>query len=94
MTRLDQAGFEEAGLSPLLTIDEVIAWLRISKSTLYRAIRAGQLPAFKVLGVWRIDRRDIEAFIQERKSQQPRPSQRSLSHPTPTVIAEPEKEPQ
>jgi excisionase family DNA binding protein len=54
-------------LESLLTADEVTAWLHISRSTFYRAVRSGELPAFKLGGVWRVDRRDIEELIADRK---------------------------
>jgi excisionase family DNA binding protein len=41
----------------------------MSRSTFYRAVRAGELPAFKIRGEWRVDRRDLEALIEERKGQ-------------------------
>jgi len=56
-------------VAQLLTIDEVTSWLRVSRSTFYRAVREGTLPAFKVRGEWRVEPRDVEAFIARRKAE-------------------------
>lgn len=38
----------------MLTVPEAARWLRVSKNTVYRAIRAGQLPHIKVSDCIRI----------------------------------------
>jgi excisionase family DNA binding protein len=50
-----------------MTIDEVTSWLRMSRTTFYRAVHSGELPAFKLGGVWRVDRDDVETLIERRK---------------------------
>jgi excisionase family DNA binding protein len=52
--------------SPLLmTPDEAAVFLRLSKSTLYRLVERRSLRFFRVSGVLRFDRRDVEAFVRQ-----------------------------
>ena len=37
----------------ILTIDEVAAYLKVGKRTVYRLAASGQIPAFKLGGTWR-----------------------------------------
>jgi len=46
----------------MLTLPEVAAMLRCHRSTVYRLLRAGKLPGFKVFSVWRFRREDIDAW--------------------------------
>ncbi len=48
--------------SRMLTLPEVAAMLRCHRSTVYRLLRAGKLPGFKVFSVWRFRREDIDAW--------------------------------
>lgn len=49
----------------VLTVDEVAAYLRIDRKTVYDAITAGTIPAARVgkSRAWRIRRRDVEALF-------------------------------
>ena len=47
----------------LLTPSEVQQLLHISKSTLYRLIRSGQLPSVRVGGVYRIRMSEFEKYL-------------------------------
>jgi excisionase family DNA binding protein len=47
----------------LLTSAEVAARLRLSRRTIWRWCRSGQLPAAKVGHQWRVAQRDLEDFI-------------------------------
>jgi excisionase family DNA binding protein len=47
---------------PTLTVGEVAAILRVSTATVYKAIRTGLLPAFRVVGQFRVVRTDLERF--------------------------------
>jgi excisionase family DNA binding protein len=51
----------------LLTADEVAAALRVSRVTICRWCKDGQLPAFRVGKGWRVSRRALDALIQRRK---------------------------
>ncbi len=50
-------------LPELMTPVEVGEMLRATPKTVRRAIQAGQLPAHKPLGTWRVRRSDVEALI-------------------------------
>lgn len=47
----------------LLTPDEVADILRISKTGVYRLVERRVMRFYKISGVLRFDRRDIEAYI-------------------------------
>ena len=47
----------------LLTPSEAQQLLRISKSTLYRLVRSGELPAVRVGGVYRIPMSELEKYL-------------------------------
>ncbi len=48
---------------PLLTFKEAMAYLRVSRSTLYRLIWSGQLTGHKVGSTWRFKRSDVVASL-------------------------------
>ncbi|MDH0733264.1 helix-turn-helix domain-containing protein [Pseudomonas sichuanensis] len=50
----------------ILTIDEVAAFLRAGKRTVYRLSASGKLPAFKLGGTWRFRRSDLDKWIASR----------------------------
>lgn len=50
----------------ILTIDEVAAYLRAGKRTVYRLASSGQIPAFKLGGTWRFRRAELDQWIANR----------------------------
>jgi excisionase family DNA binding protein len=46
-----------------LTTDEAVAYLQINQRTLYRLLKKGQIPAFRVGRQWRFRLRDIDAWV-------------------------------
>lgn len=50
----------------LLTVAEVAATMRVSKMTVYRLIKARQLPALKVGKNYRIRESDIDQYLTDR----------------------------
>ena len=50
----------------LLTVAEVAATMRVSKMTVYRLIKARQLPALKVGKNYRIRESDIDQYLSDR----------------------------
>ena len=52
-----------------MTVRDVAAFLNVDEKTIYRLAQKGDLPGFKVLGSWRFQRPDLEAWIAERKDQ-------------------------
>jgi excisionase family DNA binding protein len=51
--------------SPVMLLGEVAAHLRIHNSTVYRMIRRGELPFFRVGSEYRFHRPTIEAWTRE-----------------------------
>jgi excisionase family DNA binding protein len=49
--------------SAFMTTEEVIGFLRVNARTLYRLIRAGNLPAVRVGRQWRFRRGDLEVWL-------------------------------
>ena len=49
------------------TVDEIAERLKVSRMTVYRWIKAGQLGAYKIGGEFRITERDIERFLEARR---------------------------
>ena len=56
-------------VEPAMTVRDVAAFLNVDEKTIYRLAQKGDLPGFKVLGSWRFQRPDLEAWIAERKDQ-------------------------
>jgi len=54
----------------VLTIQEIATLLKLADKTVYSMAQAGELPAFKVRGQWRVRRADFEAWM-ERQAQRP-----------------------
>ena len=52
-------------MSDLLTSKEAMAYLRVSRVTLYRLIKSGQLTGRKVLTTWRFRREDLDKCIKD-----------------------------
>lgn len=57
----------------ILTIDELAAYLKISKSTLYKLVREGKLPSQKVGKHWRFRKEAIDRWLDETPTEDPRP---------------------
>lgn len=49
----------------LLTVNEIIAILKVSKLTIYRYIKADKLPAYKVGRDFRIKQEDFDKFLEK-----------------------------
>jgi excisionase family DNA binding protein len=46
----------------ILTVAEVARYLRVHPSTIYRLLRIGKLPAFRLGSEWRFNREQIDEF--------------------------------
>ena len=47
----------------ILTLDEVAAYLKAGKRTVYRLAADEKIPAFKLGGTWRFRKSDLERWI-------------------------------
>jgi excisionase family DNA binding protein len=57
----------QTDVNPALTVREVAAFLNVDEKTIYRLVSKGDLPGFKVLGSWRFQKTDLDAWINLRK---------------------------
>ena len=58
-----------------LTVEELSDYLQIHKSTIYRLLKEGKLPGFRVGSDWRFNIEEIERFAAQSNVAQPRRSQ-------------------
>ena len=58
-------------ISEVLTIDELAAYLKISKSTLYKLAREGKVPSNKVGRHWRFQKRMIDRWLERERATVP-----------------------
>jgi len=47
----------------IMTIDEVASFLKLSKITIYKLVKKGGIPAFRVGNSWRFQRDKIEMIV-------------------------------
>ena len=55
-------------ISPVMTVQDVAAYLRVDKSTIDRLVKKGDLPAFKFGSDWRFNREVIEAWMKKQQT--------------------------
>jgi len=53
------------GAEGILTIEELSAYLKISKSTLYKLVREGKIPSQKIGRHWRFSKTAIDRWLGE-----------------------------
>jgi len=54
-------------MARLMDLDELADYLRLQKQTIYNWLHQGKISGIKVGGVWRFDRRDIDAWLRSRR---------------------------
>ena len=59
--------------SDVLTIEEMSAYLRIPRSTLYKLVREGKVPSQKVGRHWRFRKEAIDRWLDETRAVEPKP---------------------
>ena len=65
-----------------LSIGEVATYLDLTVSTVYRLVKRGAVPGFKVGGQWRFSRDKLEAWITEQMTIKRLKAETRQSHPT------------
>jgi len=50
---------------PVLTIDEISDYLKIPKSTVYKLVREGKIPANKIGRHWRFSKEAIDQWLEK-----------------------------
>jgi len=53
----------------VLNADEACIYLKIAKVTLYKYVRQGAIPAYKMGKVWRFDKNSLDDWIKKRVQQ-------------------------
>ena len=61
-----EADVRRAG--PVMTVDQVAAYLQMNRLTVYRYVREGKIPAAKFGKLYRILKADVDHFLEEQKS--------------------------
>jgi excisionase family DNA binding protein len=54
-------------IPPVLTVRDLSNYLRVHPSTVYRLLKTGQLPAFKVGSDWRFNVEEIDRWRVDRE---------------------------
>ncbi len=54
-------------MSRLIDIDELAEYLKLKKQTIYNWLSDGKISGIKVGGVWRFDRKEIEAWLRTKR---------------------------
>jgi len=54
-------------MNRLMNIDELANYLRLQKQTIYNWLHQKKISGIKLGGVWRFDRRDIDAWLRSRR---------------------------
>ena len=57
----------------ILTIEELSAYLKIPRSTLYKLVREGEIPSQKVGRHWRFRKEAIDRWLDETWAEEPKP---------------------
>ena len=55
----------------VLTIEELSAYLKIPKSTLYKLVREGKIPSQKIGRHWRFRKAAIDLWLEEARTSEP-----------------------
>ena len=58
-------------LDDVLTIEELPAYLKVPKSTLYKLVREGKVPSQKVGRHWRFRKETIDRWLDETRAEEP-----------------------
>jgi len=53
--------------SRLIDIDELADYLRLKRQTIYNWLHQKKISGIKVGGVWRFDRKEIDAWLKSRR---------------------------
>lgn len=54
-------------MARLIDIDELAEYLKLKRQTIYNWLHMGKISGIKVGGVWRFDRRDVDAWLKSKR---------------------------
>jgi len=55
-----------------LTLDQVADYLQMSKSSIYKIVQKGRIPAYKVGRQWRFKREEVDTWVEKGRLQKAR----------------------
>lgn len=54
-------------MSRLMNVDELANYLRLRRQTIYNWLYQKKISGFKVGGVWRFDKKEVDAWLKSRR---------------------------
>lgn len=54
-------------MARLIDVDELADYLKLKKQTIYNWLSQGKISGIKVGGVWRFDRREVDAWLKTKR---------------------------
>jgi excisionase family DNA binding protein len=54
-------------MNNVMTVPELAKYLRVHPSTIYRLLKRGDIPAFKVGADWRVNRESINKWLRQQE---------------------------
>lgn len=55
-----------AGISALMTIEDLADYLKVSRRTIYEWLKYNKIPAVKLVGQWRFKKDKIDAWLEKK----------------------------
>ena len=62
----------------VLTVKQVAEFLQMDERTIYKLAKQGDIPSFKVSNQWRFLKKDIESWVEQKKSEVMRKTKKPL----------------
>lgn len=53
----------------VLTVKQVAEFLQMDERTIYKLAKQGNIPSFKVSNQWRFLKKDVESWVEQKKSE-------------------------
>ncbi|MBE7444804.1 MAG: helix-turn-helix domain-containing protein [Planctomycetia bacterium] len=50
----------------IMTIKQVAEYLKVSSRTIYKLVKEGSIPTFKIMNMWRFEQSQIDQWIQKK----------------------------
>jgi excisionase family DNA binding protein len=60
---MKRSSMRQTEIESVLTVSEVAEILRVHSTTIYRLVKRGDLPGFKLGGNWRINRASLDLWL-------------------------------
>lgn len=66
---MKRSSIRQPEFKSVLTVSEVAEILRVHSTTIYRLVKRGDLPGFKLGGNWRINRASLDLWLSAERPQ-------------------------